>query len=929
MSSEREARGPVPQRPEGAPRLSWHAASAEEVADYWQTSLESGLSESEAKDRLARVGENALAEAPAPPLWRRFLAQVSDFTVLALVAAAAIAFALALFMPEPGQSFLERYGDSIAILAIVIVNATLGLLQEARAERALTALRGMTAPSARLTRGGRAVDVPAAEVVPGDLILLEEGDRVPADVRLVVSRELEVEEAALTGEAVPVGKDAKAPVESDAPLAERRTMVFMGTRVARGRARGLVANTGMHTELGKIAGMLARVEAEKTPLEDDLQRFGKRVVIGCVAVSALVFLAGMVFGHQSARELFLVAVALAVAAIPEGLPAVTTIVLALGTQRMAKRNALVRRLPAVETLGCCQFICTDKTGTLTQNAMTVRQVYVAARRYDVGGEGRSGVGEITPRGEHHPPRAEDHDLDLALKAAAHAVGAKLMAGSGDRLDTQGDPTDAALLVLGWKGGERSHCEVLHEQPFTSERRMASVVVKEKSGPRSYVRGAPEAIVAACKSIHKNGASHPLTDGERDAALGEAAKWAGRAMRVIALAYKDAEEAPESDLVFLALVGIVDPPRAEVKDAVAEARAAGIRTIMITGDHPATARAIAEEIDLWREGDIIITGGEIDGMDQQRLEQLVDNVRVVARATAEHKLRMVEALKAREFVCAMTGDGVNDAPAVKSASIGVAMGRTGTDVTKEAADLVLADDNYATILAAVAEGRAIYSNIRKFVFFLLSSNAGCVLVVLAASLIGWEAPLAPIQILWINLITNGLPALALGVEGREAHQMTEAPRAPGGAILSGREYFEMIAVGVVMAISAMWAFHHSLAGDGDLLRARTICFAILAVGPLFHAFNCRSRTTSMFKLGLFSNKALWGATLIGIALEAMVIHVAPLRPVFKTGPLDLDAMLWVGAMSLVPVVLGELAKLTGLFGQHPPTGPAVPKPVARG
>jgi Ca2+-transporting ATPase len=545
----------------------------------------------------------------------------------------------------------------------------------------------------------------------------------------------------------------------------------------------------------------------------------------------------------------------------------------------------------------------------------VRQVWVGGARYEVSGEGRSPSGEIAPRQTESAaagPEARG-DLGLALRAAAHAVGAKLTLAAGGQLEAQGDPTDAALLVLGWKGGEREHGPVVHEQPFSSERRMASVMVREPVGVRSYVRGAPEAVIARASRIRRGGEDRPLEAADRDAALGEAAKWAGRAMRVIALACKQvpagregSDAAPEEELTFLGLVGIVDPPRAEVAAAVAEAKRAGIKTVMITGDHPATARAIAEEIGLWSEGDVTLTGQEIDGLDQQRLEQLVDRVRVVARATAEHKLRIVDALKARGFVCAMTGDGVNDAPAVKSASIGVAMGRTGTDVTKEAADLVLADDNYATILAAVAEGRAIFSNIRKFIFFLLSSNAGCVLVVLAASLLGWEAPLAPIQILWINLITNGLPALALGVEAREPQQMSEPPRPTGGAILSGREYVQMLVVGVVMAISALVAFRYEL--PVGLARARTICFAILAIGPLFHAFNCRSKTRSIFSLGLFSNKALWGATLIGIGLEALTTQVPALHPLFKTGPLDGRAALWILGMSLLPLALGELVKL---------------------
>ncbi len=914
MSTESDARAPVPGRAEGAPRLAWHHAAPADVAAYWGSRIDRGLTDAEAAERLLRSGPNRLPETPAPSLARRLFEQIANFTVLALLAAAVLAGVLSIVSPLPGQTFVERFGDSIAILAIVVLNALLGLAQEARAEHALEALRNLTAPAARVVRGDHTIDVPAAELVPGDLMLLEEGDRVAADVRLVSARDLEVEEAALTGESLPVSKDATAELPAETPLAERCTMAFMGTRVARGRGCGIVSNTGVHTELGAIAGMLARVKPEETPLEKDLERFGQRVVIGCVAISVIVFVAGKVFTHQSARELFLVAVALAVAAIPEGLPAVTTIVLALGTQRMAKRNALVRRLPAVETLGCTQVICTDKTGTLTQNAMTVRQLWVGGIRYDVGGDSRSPTGAITARSEGADPR----DLALALRAAAHGIGARVALGDHGQLEVQGDPTEGALLALAWKGGQQSHGHLLHERPFTSERRMASVVVEEGGAPRAWVRGAPEVVLARARSIARGGAVVALGEADHDAIAGEAARWAGRAMRVIALATTTGEGAPEEDLTFVGLVGIVDPPRSEVREAVQAARRAGIRTIMITGDHPATARAVAEEIGLWEsgtegapEGPLILTGRDIDEMEQQRLEQQIDRLAVVARAAPEHKLRIVEALKARGLICAMTGDGVNDAPAVRSANIGVAMGRTGTDVTKEAADLVLADDNYATILAAVAEGRAIYSNIRKFVFFLLSSNAGAVLVVLVAALLGWDAPLAPIQILWINLITNGLPALALGVEAREPVQMNVPPRQPGGAIVSFHEYIEILVVGAVMAATALVAFHHTLhhaPPEEALTRARTVCFAILAIGPLFHAFNCRSQISSTFKLGLFTNRALWGATLVGIVLEAATIHVRALHPIFKTGPIDLAAGLWIGGMSLLPLVLGELVKL---------------------
>jgi len=586
----------------------------------------------------------------------------------------------------------------------------------------------------------------------------------------------------------------------------------------------------------------------------------------------------------------------------------------------------VRRLPAVETLGCAQVICTDKTGTLTQNAMTARKLWVAGVRYDVDGDPRVIDGAIRPSTQGGGgSEGANIDLSVALDAAAHARGAHLTILDGKRVEIQGDPTDAALLIMSHRHDIKcEHTRILGEQPFTSQRRMASVLVGGDQAIRSYVRGAPEVLLERATMILKNGLAEPLTDADRDAITGEAAKWAGRSMRVIGLAMREGLPVPlgpvaasadwESGLTFIALVGIVDPPRPEVAAAIDEARKAGIRTVMITGDHPATARAIAEEIQLWQEGDVIVTGSELDHLDQQKLEERIDKVRVVARATAEHKLRIVEALKARGFICAMTGDGVNDAPAVKSASIGVAMGKAGTDVTKEAAALVLADDNYATIVAAVEEGRAIYANIRKFIFFLLSSNAGAVLFVLTTSLLGWEQPLAPIQILWINLITNGLPALALGVDNRDPAQMTQPPREPGGAILSGREYLQMVGIGAVMGITAIVAFHHFMsdprhaASPEELAHARAIVFAILSVGPLLHAFNCRSERRSLFEIGVFTNKALWGAVVTGIILQAVTIYVPPLRPIFKTAPLVGRDLLWVFGMSLVPFAGGELVKL---------------------
>jgi Ca2+-transporting ATPase len=910
--------GMVPPEPGNPQRRAFYAVAPAAAAAYWGSSLADGLSRDEAEKRLSRLGPNKLAEEPPPSLLRRLLSQISDFTVLALIAAAAIAAALSIFVPEPGRTtFFARFGDSSAILLIVILNAILGLVQERRAQRALSSLRDLTSPVARVVRGGDMLEIAAQALAPGDVVLIEEGDKIPADIRLASTADLEIEEATLTGESVPVSKDAVAEIEPAAGLADRVTMAFMGTRVTRGRARGLVVNTGMHTELGSIAGMLAKVTEEPTPLQRQLEHFGKEIVIGCVAISAVVFLAGWLAAGQRPREMFLVAVSLAVAAIPEGLPAITTIVLALGTQRMARRKALVRNLPAVETLGCVQVVCADKTGTLTQNAMTVRRLWAGGATYEVGGESRDVAGAIIPTAA----AGDRADLALVVHAASHASGARvaLRPDEPGKLEASGDPTDAALLVLGWKGkGLGYQPTVTGEIAFSSTRRLATVIATEGGRSVAYVRGAPEVVLGRATHVEERGVSRPLTEEDRRRITASAGAWGEAAMRVLALAIRrtppgDGDLAGwERELSFVGLVGIVDPPRPEIKAAVAEAARAGIRTVMITGDHPATARAVAREVGLWTEGDLAITGAELDGLDQQRLEGIIQRVRVVARATAAHKLRIVDAFKARGFICAMTGDGVNDAPAVKAAHIGIAMGHTGTEVTKEAADLILADDNYATIIAAVEEGRAIYANIRKFIYFLLSSNAGIVLMVLAASLLAWNAPLTPIQILWINLITNGLPALALGVDPRDPEQMAAPPRVPAARLMPTGSWVSLTIVGAIMAVAALgafaWAGGAKASDPQALAHARTLAFAVLAVAPMFHAFNCRSSTASIFKLGLFTNQSLWGAILVGVGLQSLAIFVPALHPVFKTTALSgLDVGV-VFALSAAHLLLGEIVKV---------------------
>jgi len=918
--------GGIPAQPANPRRRAFHSVSAAHAARYWWSDVDKGITTEEANKRLAKLGPNRLAEKAPPSIWTRLFAQVTDSTVLALLGAAAIAAGLSFFAPEPGVGFIGRYGDSIAILLIVVINAVLGLLNEAKAEKALGALREMTAPSAHIVRdAGKVSELPAAQLVPGDIVLLEEGDKVPADLRLASSADLEIEEAALTGESLPVSKDATLDLDPATGLADRVNMVYMGTKVTRGRARGVVCNTGMHTELGSIAGMLAEVEEEDTPLQRQLDKFGKDIVIACIVVSAVVFAAGWLFAGQSARQMFLVAVSLAVAAIPEGLPAITTIVLALGTTRMARRNALVRKLPAVETLGCTQVICTDKTGTLTQNAMTARRIWAGnGVTYNVSGAGRATEGEIQKRESGEIVAVgTDPALELAVHAAAHASGARLQPAGGGTLDVTGDPTDAALLVLAWKGKQGQHTgEIAAEVPFTSSRRMATVIATERGKQMAFSRGAPEVILALSERLHDGETANPLSAADRERIMAVAADWGKEAMRVLALAVR--EHAPddpdpthwEKALTFVALVGIVDPPRPEVKAAMAEARSAGIRSVMITGDHPATARAIATEIGMFGEQDLVLTGGELDAMDDASLAERIEKVTVIARATAAHKLRIVEALKARGKICAMTGDGINDAPAVKSAHIGVAMGKAGTEVTKEAADLVLADDNYATIIAAVEEGRAIYANIRKFIYFLLSSNAGIVLMVLVASLMGWASPLTPIQILWINLITNGLPALALGVDPKDPEQMRQPPRPAGGSLMPRRDWLSMLGVGIVMGAASLIVFWLGAHGTGadlheghpDLARARTLAFAVLSISPMFHALNCRSTTRSIFSVGLFTNMGLWGAIAIGVLLQAFALYVPPLRPVFKTIALSGADIGMVLAFSAVPLVIGELIKL---------------------
>lgn len=907
------------------PLKHWHAVPLDTLTHSLRATPETGLTAQDAAQRLNEEGPNRLPEAPPPSLLSRIWAQLSDISLLTLLGAALVSAATAYFMDEPG-TFLERFGDPIAIAAIVLLNILLSLGQESRATRALAALKEMTAPAARVRRDGKEQQVPSAELVPGDIVLLGEGDSIPADLRLLASFDLSVAEAALTGESAPVEKQARAALAQETPLAERVNACYLGTNVLRGKAVGLVVATGSKTELGHIAGMLAAVQTPETPLQRNLQAFGKVVVALCLGACVVVFALGALLDVAPLHTLFLVAVSLAVAAIPEGLPAVTTIALALGTQRMARRKALVRRLPAVETLGSVQVICTDKTGTLTTNVMTARRLFAAGREWSVSLDTRGGFDP-----SHAPP-------SQTLNAAATTRGASLVISDEGEHSVLGDPTDAALLLLAHKGGVRADTfPVLGERPFSSERRMSTTLVEVDGQRAAYNRGAFEQVLERSAHILGPGGVVPLTEDERAALAERQARWAKDGMRVIALASREdpAEDAHwEENLTFLGMVGIVDPPRAEVISAIKEAHSAGIRVVMITGDHPDTARAIARELGMWQSGDVVCTGAALDALSDEELAKTLPRLRVVARAAPVHKLRVIETFARQGVTAAMTGDGVNDAPAIKAAPIGIAMGRAGTDVTKEAADLVLADDNFATIIAAVEEGRAIYANIRKFIFFLLSSNAGLVLAITAAALLGWPILLTPIQLLWINLVTNGLPALALGVDPADPTQMTRPPRPPDAPFLNRQEYLHIALIGVMFMLLGLVAFvigvvDHELAlGRGvsfwdtaarslgrlaampadSIASGQALAFTVLALGPIFHSFNCRSESRSLFGMRLFENPSLWFAALAAVLLQAAALYAPFLQPLFKAPSPSGNEFLFVALLCAAPIVVVELGKV---------------------
>ncbi|KJR96227.1 MAG: ATPase [Peptococcaceae bacterium BRH_c4a] len=894
----------------------WHMMGIREVLEALQTNMTKGLDDREAGERAARFGPNELAKAPPLALWSLFLNQFRDFLVLVLLAATVL------------SGFLGEYADAVTIMVIVIINALLGCFQEYRAERSLEALKRMTAPEARVIRGGRDQRISAARLVPGDIVCLEAGDKVPADLRLAEAFNLEIEESALTGESVPVKKRIEPASERSINPGDIRNTVFMGTSVSRGRGKGVVVATGMATEMGHIAMMIQEAGQEDTPLQRRLSQLGRVLVAFCLIVCAAVVIMG-VYRGEPLYNMIMAGISLAVAAIPEGLPAIVTVALAVGVQRMIRRNAIVRKLPAVETLGCATVICSDKTGTLTQNKMMVRKAVVGRSVAEIDGEGYDPKGEIKfVRG-----KADDR-FSLLLKAAALCNNSILKKGDisigglfrgisekrGLReWDVEGDPTEGALLVMAAKGGiwrekvEQNQARVA-ELPFDPDRKRMTVFYRDDAGKISgYAKGAPDLLLELCTHVYDNGRIVPLSEGDRRDILAWASEMASEALRVLAFAFKKVDReledygGEENNLVFIGLCGMIDPPRPSAVSAVHICRRAGIHVAMITGDHQATARAVATEMGLLARGGGVLTGVELDSMSDGELSRRADQVAVYARVSPGHKLRIVRCLKRTGHVVAMTGDGVNDAPAVKEADIGIAMGIAGTDVTREASSMVLADDNFSSIVAAVEEGRGIYDNIRKFIRYLLSCNVGEVLVMFLAVLVGLPLPLLPIQILWMNLVTDGLPALALGVDPADRDIMSRRPRSPEESIFANGLIYKIFGSGLVIALVTLMVFSGVWLGSHNVDLARTAAFNTLVFTQLFYVFSCRSEYHTILELGVFTNPQLVMAVVFSAALQVAVTHLPFLSMVFHTVPLNPAQWGVIIGLSSLPTVIGIIIK----------------------
>ncbi len=916
--------------------FSAHTLSADEVAERIGSDLTSGLTALEAQNRLQTHGTNELREEPPPTLLQMLWEQFNNFVVILLIVAAIISAIV-------GAYTGEGYTDALAIVAIVALNAVLGVVQEGRAEAALRALKKMTAPEAHVLRDGKIKNIASRDVVPGDVVLLETGNYIPADVRLVEAFNLTIDEAPLTGESVPVQKRPAELLAEDATLGDRRNMAFMGSMISYGRGRGLVVDTGMNTEIGRIAEMIQSYQDPPTPLQRRLDQLGKWLGWATLVICAVVFVVGVLRllsinpiadlgewmtaaeNQDHVIELFMVAISLAIAAVPEGLPAVVTIALALGMQRMIRRHVLIRKLSAVETLGSANIICSDKTGTLTTNEMTVVQVVVDGKVIAVSGEGYKPEGEFSKNGS---------TLDVLSMPTMQVLarGAMLCNDAIIEPDSTGwkligDPTEGALLTMATKAGLEmrtvaSSYPRIAEVPFDSDRKRMTTIHRSPNGNgpfEAFTKGAPELVLERCSEILLDGGTVPLEDEQRRQILDTNRELAGQALRVLAVAHRQLDADPqepqadtiEHGLTFVGLAAMRDPARPEVKDAIAVAQRAGVRTIMITGDYPDTAAAIAGELGLLDDKAAILTGTDLNQIDDDELISQAETISVYARVNPVHKMRIVEALQKRDNVVAMTGDGVNDAPALKRAHIGVAMGITGTDVSKQTADMVLTDDNYASIVSAIEEGRVIYANIRKFVYYLISCNVGEILIIFLSMIMGLPLPLLPIHLLWLNLVTDGAPALALGLEDKEPDIMKIKPRPSNEPIIT-RELWTLTAIqAIVETIATLGAFIVSLntfeTDPNNPVLSQTIAFTTLVVAELLRAFTARSERYNIWQIGAFANKWMVYAVSVSFVLLLGVLYLPFLQPIFDTVPLNTNHWLAILPFIVLPSLAAEGAK----------------------
>ncbi|WP_163858008.1 calcium-translocating P-type ATPase, SERCA-type [Paenibacillus elgii] len=925
----------------------WYQMSTEETLQSSGTEPSKGLTMEESEKRLAAYGKNELAEGQGVSPVTLFLNQFKDFMVLVLAGATLV------------SGLLGEYLDAVAIIAIIIMNGILGFVQEFRAERSLRALKELSAPNAKVLREGQVELIPARWLVPGDIVVLESGDRVPADIRFIETNGLYAEESALTGESVPVAKHT-APLEGeDIPLGDQRNVGFMGTMLTRGTAKGVVVRTGMATEMGKIADLIQNTDATETPLQHRLEQLGKILIVVALALTVMVVVAGILHG-QEPYGMFLAGVSLAVAAIPEGLPAIVTIALALGVQRMIQRKAIVRKLPSVETLGCASVICSDKTGTLTQNKMAVTHLWTGGELLEVTGNGYDPRGEILKQGQHVDVR-KNQMLRRLLQVSVLCNNAELREERAESKKNQpddetegvwsikGDPTEGALVVLGAKAGvTQQSLEGLYrrivEFPFDSERKRMSVIVEHQGGRMVCTKGAPDVLVQQCAYVLWDDKIIPFTPTLKQKVMAANEGMAKNALRVLGLAYRDLklterseeETAVESQLVFVGLTGMIDPPRKEAREAILKCRKAGIRTVMITGDHQTTAEAIARQIGILPQDGLALNGQQLSAMSDDDLDKRIGEVYVYARVSPEHKLRIVKSLQRQGHVVAMTGDGVNDAPAIKAADIGIAMGISGTDVSKEASALVLSDDNFATIVSAIEEGRGIYENIRKFIRYLLASNVGEILTMFLAMLAGLPLPLVPIQILWVNLVTDGLPAMALGVDQAEKDLMQQKPRLAKENIFARRLGWKIISRGILIGLCTLAAFYITLKQGGDgpgaLVKAQSVAFVTLVMAQLIHVFDCRS-SRSIFHRNPLQNKWLVMAVVSSLLLMLPVLYVEKLQPIFKTVPLGVMDWVLVLVFAGIPTFLMGIGSLMSKPRKRKPAsygggGAKAMKPVVR-